>query len=113
MAMMILTISLLGMAGAAALAARQVLAADLKTERATARQNTLERLNALPFDSVADGSDTLGSFYLAWTVTSGGSQSKRLTLVTQGPGLAVTQGGAPPRILPVVHDTLEYRILRR
>ncbi len=54
-AMIVLSISVLGMAGGSVVATRQHVIAEVKTERTTVRQNTLERLRALPFDSVADG----------------------------------------------------------
>ncbi len=111
-AMVLLTVSLLGMAGGAAVATRQLVTADLKTERATVRQNTLERLRALPFDSVVDGSDELGAFNVSWTVTAGGLRSKLVTLTTLGPGIQAGTAAMAPQVQPDVSDRFDYRILR-
>lgn len=111
-AMMVLTISVLGMAGGAVVATRQLSIAELKTERTIVRQNTLERLRALPFDSVADGSDELGAFSLEWIVTEGGSGSKLITLTTSGPGIQTGTAAMAPQVRPDVSDIFHYRIIR-
>ncbi len=111
-AMMVLTISVLGMAGGAVVSTRQLLTAELKSERATVRQSTLERLRALPFDSVADGSDELGAFSLEWIVTEGGSGSKLITLTTRGPGIQTGTDAMAPQVKPNVSDSFHYRIIQ-
>ena len=59
-AITILAFGLLGMAGTTALVVRQVTLADVATERSAALQTTIESLRALPFDSLAAGSDSVG-----------------------------------------------------
>ncbi len=110
-AIMILAIGLLGMAGTTALVVRQVTAADLATERSAALQTTIERLQALPFSQLANGSDSVGIFGVTWRVTAPTGQWAALEIVTTGPGVA-RSGGSFPMLMPNVPDTFIHRILR-
>jgi len=110
-AIIILTFGLLGMAGTTALVVRQITLADVSTERAVALQTTLERLQALPFDSVASSSDSVGIFGVRWTVVTPTDQWKEVTVVTTGPGSGRGSGGFP-MISSSVPDTFTYRIIR-
>ncbi|MGW8267745.1 MAG: type IV pilus modification PilV family protein, partial [Longimicrobiales bacterium] len=69
-AIIILAFGLLGMGGTTALVVRQISLAEVSTERSVALQTTLERLQALPFDSVANGADSVGIFEVRWEVTA-------------------------------------------
>lgn len=111
-AMMVLTGTLLGMAGVATLANRQMVAAELMMDRDAVLQMTIEYLRALPYDSVRDGSDVLGGYQMAWTVTPEGPRSKGLIVVTTGPGLEVRPPSETSGIFPDVTDTVSHRILR-
>jgi Tfp pilus assembly protein PilV len=110
-AIMILAVGLMGMAGTTALVVRQVTMADLATERSAALQTTIERLQALPFDQLTDGSDSVGIFDATWTVTNPTGQWASVEIVTTGPGLASREGGFP-MLLNSVPDTFIHRILR-
>ena len=109
-AIIILAVGLLGMAGTTALVVRQITLADVATERSAAVQSSLERLRALPFDSVVNGSQTVGIYQISWTVTTFQKQWKVVRLITTGPGMA-TAGGFPA-LSPSVPDTITYRIIR-
>jgi prepilin-type N-terminal cleavage/methylation domain-containing protein len=108
-AVIILAVGLLGMAGTTTLVVKQTTLADVSTERTAALQTTVERLRALPFDSVVTGSDSVGPYILAWTTTNGG-QWKSVRIVTTGPGLKSGEGF--PMISNSVADTFTYRIIR-
>jgi len=108
-AMIILTVGVLGLAGTTAYFVRQTTLSDLMTERSTAFQTILDRLQSLPYDSVTSGSDSVGIYAVAWSSVNNGSQNKTVTLVTTGPGTR----GAPPRSDPQVVDTFSFRLLRR
>ncbi len=110
-AIVILAFGLLGMAGTTAIVVRQVTLADMATERAAALQATVERLRALPFDSVQSGSRTEGRFSVQWTVLAPRNHYKIIQVVTTGPGLARGTGGFPV-LAGNVKDTLTYRIIR-
>ena len=110
-AIMILAFGLMGMAGTTALVVRQVTMADLATERSAALQTTIERLRALPYNQLTDGSDSVGIYEVAWTVTSPTSGWASVEIVTTGPGVG-TPDGEFPMLLNTVPDTFTYRILR-
>ena len=54
-AMLILTVGVLGLAGTTAYIVRQVTLGDLMTERSAAFQTIIDRLQSLPYDSVTSG----------------------------------------------------------
>ncbi len=110
-AIIILAFGLLGMAGTTALVVRQVTLADVATERTAALQSTLERLRALPFDSVNTGSDSVGIFDVDWVVMGSTRQWKALRIITMGPGMAPGADGFP-MLTRSVPDTFTYRIIR-
>ena len=109
-AILLLAIGVLGMAGTTTHIVRQITLADLMTERSVAFQTTIDRLQSLPYDSVLAGSDSVGIFALRWTVVPDGAQSKMVRIYTQGPGLS---SGTPPTNDPVKVDSFDFRILRR
>lgn len=108
-AMIILTIGVLGLAGTTAFFVRQVTQSDLMTERSAAFQTIVDRLQSLPYDSVSAGADSVGIYAVTWSSVDNGSQNKTVTLITIGPGTR----GAPPTNDPQVTDTFTFRILRR
>ncbi len=108
-AMLILVVGVLGLAGTTAYIVRQVTLADLMTERSVAFQTVVDRIQAMPFNSVGSGTDQMGVFTLAWTSAFDGPQNKIVTIVTTGPGVA----GLIPTNNPQVVDTFVFRILRR
>ena len=110
-AIIILAVGLLGMAGTTALVVRQISLAEVSTERSVALQTTLERLRALPFDSVVSGTDSVGIFSVQWLVTVPSNQWRVVEVVTTGPGMARGSGGFP-MLSRSVPDTFTYRIIR-
>ncbi len=110
-AMLILTIGVLGLAGTTGYIVRQIALSDLMTERTVAFQTVVDRLQSLPYDSVTSGTDSLGIYAVTWSSTDNGSQNKTVTIVTQGPGMS-TASGAPFND-PAVIDTFTFRVLRR
>ncbi len=110
-AIIILAFGLLGMAGTTALVVRQISLADISTDRSMALQTTLERLRAIPFDSVLTGSDSVGIFDVQWTVTTPTNQWKIVEVITTGPGMGTGSGGFP-MLVTSVPDTFTYRIIR-
>jgi len=108
-AIVILAVGLLGMAGTTSVVLRQVTMANLATARTVALQSTLERLRGISFDSVAAGSDSVGLFQVTWTVTDE-FQWKDVEIVTTGPGQGQASGYG--MISPTVPDTFTHRIIR-
>jgi prepilin-type N-terminal cleavage/methylation domain-containing protein len=108
-AIVILAVGLLGMAGTTTVVLRQVTMANLATARTVALQSTLERLRGIPFDNVAAGTDSVGLFQVTWTVTDL-FQWKDVEIVTTGPGQGQASGYG--MVSPNVADTFTHRIIR-
>lgn len=109
-AIMVLSIGVLGLAGTAGLLVRQVTLAELTTQRTAAFQSVVERLRSLEWESVGNGSTTIGSYAVQWWIQEDHAQSRVMKIVTVGPGLS-TEGGLMT-LRPSVADTFTYRILR-
>lgn len=109
-AMIILTVGVLGLAGTTMYVVRATTYGDITTERSAALQSVVERLRSLDYDSVNASSDSIGGFTVSWTVQTA-TRSKLVRIITTGPGLK-TSGSGPPLIRPSVADTFEYRIMR-
>jgi prepilin-type N-terminal cleavage/methylation domain-containing protein len=110
LAMVVLSIGLLGTAGTTLLLIKQTTMSDVATERAVALQGTIEGLRSIPFDSVTSGSDSIGAFEISWTVENSSRRWKSVNIVTKGPGIQAGDGF--PTIGASVPDTFNYRIVR-
>jgi len=106
-AVVILAFGVLGLAGATAYQVRQVTLADLMTERSIAFQQTIDRVQSLPFDQVTSGWDSVGVFYVRWNATLETAQSKIVRIYTLGPGLSGNVQNSQ------VIDSFDFRVLRR
>lgn len=109
-AVVILAVGVLGLGGTTGHIVRQITLSDLMTERSTAFQTVIDRLQSLPYDSVTTGADTVGVFAISWSSVPDGPQNKIVTIVTVGPGLG---GTTYPMNDPQAADTFDIRILRR
>lgn len=109
-AMVILAVGVLGLAGTTGYIVRQVTLGDLMTERAVAFQTVIDRVQAMPYADVTTGSDVVGVFNVTWEAVNAGSQNKIVTVVTRGPGLG---GTSFPTNDPQAVDSFTFRILRR
>lgn len=109
-AIVILAIGLLGLAGTTTYIVRQITLSDLMTERTAAFQTVVDRLQSAPYGSMASGSDSVGIYQVDWTSVDNTSQDMTVTIVTTGPGLS---SGSPPTIAAQVVDTFEFRLLRQ
>ncbi len=111
-ALMILTIGTLAMAGTTIYAVRSVTLAGLATERTAARQSAMESLRALPFDSIAAGTGSQGIFSMDWSVSDYG-EWKSISLITAGLGRVVQVDSVPAGgMIGNVTDTLTFTVLR-
>lgn len=107
-ALIILTVGVLGLAATTVWVVRQSTLAELTTERSAAVQTVVERLRASDYATLASGSDSVGRFDVKWSVVDG-NRSKLVTLVTVGPGLS--SGTGMPSLGGNVADTFDYRIM--
>ena len=110
-AVILLAIGALGLAGTTAFLVRQTTAAGLMTERTAALGASVERIQALPYDSIDQGSDSVGAFTVEWVVLSEANEAKSIQLITLGPGLTSSAGRAPT-VQPSVPDTFLYSVVR-
>jgi prepilin-type N-terminal cleavage/methylation domain-containing protein len=110
-ALVILTVGVLGLAGTTALVVRQVTASRIATERTVALQSAIEQVRAVDYD-VLDGasSDTVGRFTVSWKVSDAG-RSKLVQFVMTGPGMRSVPGTLG-MIGSSVTDTFTYRMIR-
>lgn len=107
-ALVILTIGMLGLAGVTAYTIQKVSVAELDTERGAALQTVVEQLRAVPLTSVTNGADTVGLFEVSWSVVDNGDH-RIVEIVTLGPGMAPGTGdGGMPKISSAVADTFSY-----
>lgn len=109
-ALVILTIGVLGLAATTMYVVRQTTLAEITTERSAAVQSVIEELRATEYDQVASGSESVGRFDVSWTVTTG-NRTKLVEIITTGPGL--TSASGVPAIGAAVTDTFDYRIMER
>jgi len=110
-AMMVLAVGVLGLAGTTAHIVRQVTLADIMTERAAALQTAVERVQATDWDAVGTGSDSVGIYGVEWSSTLVGAQLKEVTIITYGPGLE-TSADNQPIFAQQVADTFSFRVVR-
>lgn len=109
-AITILSIGLLGMGTTMLYGVRSVTIADLASERAAARQAGIERLRAMPYDSLAVGQDSVGIFAVAWGPLVTTSSSTRMRVITVGLGSSAGPNGLS--LSTQVADTFEFLVLR-
>ena len=110
-AVLIMSVGLLGMAATTTTLVHQANISELRTRRALAMQQGVERVRAFLYDSLSSGSDSSGVFEVSWSTTAEADLVKTVQIVTEGPGL-VSRSGAPPVIRQNVPDTLNYRVVR-
>ncbi len=109
-AITILSIGLLGMGTTMLYGVRLVTKADLATERAAARQAGIERLRAMPYDSLAIGQDSVGIFAVKWGPLVTTSASILMRVITVGPGSIAGPDGMT--LSGQVADTFDFLVLR-
>ena len=111
-AVMILSIGVLGLAATTAVFVRQVTLGDVNTERTAALQSAVEGIRASDFDSVGSGGQTVGLYAVTWSVTDSTGRSKAVQVITDGPGLSRDSAAAVPMIGRNVLDTFNLLVLR-
>ena len=87
-AVVILSVGVLSMAGTSIWAVRQVTLSWLTTERSVARQSAIETILAGSYANAIGGAGTFGSFDVNWTLTDDAGKFRTLQIVTVGLGKA-------------------------
>ena len=111
-AMVILSVGVLGLAATTAAFALQVTLGDVKTERTAALQAVVEGLRAADYESVGSGSETSGRYGVTWAVTDSTGRSKLVRVITDGPGLSQNSSTGVMMIGRNVQDTFSVLVLR-
>lgn len=112
-AMLVLTVGVLGLAAGTGWMIRTVHYGELETARSTALRSAIEVVRSGSFDDLADGSETFGDHTVTWTVVGGTAQARNVEFVVVGPGREPASGGGMPAISAAAADTFTYPVLRR
>lgn len=112
-ALLVLTVGLLGMAAGTGWVVRTVHYGELESDRSTAFRSAIEVVQSTPFDEIEDGSGSFGDYTVSWTVMPGSAQSRPVEFVVVGPGRDPDASGTGPGISDAVADTFDYHVLRR
>jgi len=112
-ALVVLTVGLLGLAAGTGWMIRTVQFGQIETARSTALQSAVESVRAVPFASMASGSETYGEHAVEWTLGGGDQRSRVVQFVVSGPGRERLTGAGMPTVVPNAVDTFTYRIVRR
>ena len=108
-AIVILSVGVLSMAGTSTWVVRQVTLSRITTERALARQSAIEGVLADPFADIAGGSTTFGIFDVTWAVTADVGSYKTIQVVTTGLGRVPGSAGMTT-LSTEVADTLLFTV---
>lgn len=90
-AVMILTVGIVGLATTAALVTRMVGQGQRYTEAASMASERFEILRAQPCASLANGSQTSGGYTVAWTVTTVGGSGRQFDVTVTSPTTSGTR----------------------
>ena len=107
-AMMVLRAGMLAMAGSTGYIAAEIRNATWNTQRAFARNQVVEQLRSIPFDSVMTSSTAtpIGRYNMTWVSTSVNNNLKTVQVIASG---SAYRKGASRTI---VVDTLVVNIVR-
>jgi prepilin-type N-terminal cleavage/methylation domain-containing protein len=111
-AVVILTVGILGFASTTGFMFRQSTMAELRVKRMAAVVNVVEGVKAQPFASVTSGSRKVGEFSMSWTSTTVGVETKIVQIISNGPGVKSTTARPMPGAAAHVIDTFTYQILK-
>ena len=85
-AMLVLTVGLLALAGSAALVTRMVTQGHLDTEASTVAAQRFEILRSQPCDSISGDTATMGPHATTWTVTTiANGRARQVTVQVASP----------------------------
>ncbi len=110
-ALVVVSVGLLAMASVMGTLVLQTRAADIRTERSFAVQQTAERLRAQSFSAITDRAEadavTVGSYDVWWRVASSTSNKRQMQVFTKGPGYVPGAG-----FIAAKRDTFQITLAR-
>ncbi len=110
-AMLVLTVGLLGLAAGTGWVIRSVEVARIETARSTALQSGIEQVRGTPFDDLAPGSAVVGNYEVTWIEVESTNRSLLFEFAVVGPGVGPGGGTFAP-ILTDVSTSFQYRVIR-
>lgn len=114
-ALVILSVGLLAVAGGTALIIQWTTVSELQTQRTAALQSGVEEIRAIPFEEVGEGSKEVNAFRVNWEAEPLGptdARTKEITIAVTGPGRNPDVSGLGA-MSGEVADTTVYRLIRR
>ncbi len=109
-ALVILTVGILGLAGTTAYVVRQVDISRINSERAAAVQSAVEYVGSISYDAVVPDSMRVDRYLAKWEVIPSRYKTT-VRVVTVGPGAAVGEQGNTV-IRSDVADTFDYQLIQ-
>jgi prepilin-type N-terminal cleavage/methylation domain-containing protein len=111
-AMLVLTVGLLGLAAGTGWVIGSVERARIETARSAALQTAIEQIRATPFDALVDGEAEDGPYRLTWRELEADTRTRVMEVVVTGPGVVRISAGQP-MVSATAADTVRYRVVRR
>lgn len=113
-AMLLLTVGLLGLAAGTGWVLRSTDGARVDTARAAAIQSAVEQVRSLDDDTLAEGGTLAlpGGYQATWEALGTTVNSTQVRIVLTGERREAQEGGALPRFSANAADTLLYRVIR-
>lgn len=109
-AMMVLSVGLLGLAAGTGWMIRTAHFGELETKRSAALQSAVEEVRAS--GGPENGSGTFGDYTVEWVVGSTDALTAEVEFVVVGPGRVPAAEGGMPTASDSVADTFNLRIMR-
>ena len=93
-ATVVLAVGMLAMAASTGYISSEIRNASWNTQRVMAREEVIERLRALPFDTVATNATAVavGRYNMTWTVSSITPNLKGVVVIASGPAYRIGRG---------------------
>lgn len=110
-AVMILSVGLLALAGGMGVVVGSVTQSGVKTDRSAALQSGLETVKSMDFDDVDSGADSVGIYEVRWETVLETQNWKDVNVTVEGPAASGAGAGAP-FVTRSVTDTFSYTLVR-
>lgn len=109
-ALMVLSVGLLGLAAGTGWMIRTAHFGELETKRSAALQSAVEEVRAS--GDPQSGAGTFGDYTVEWVVSSSDVLTAGVRFIVVGPGRVPAAGGEMPTISNSAADTFNLRIMR-
>ena len=111
-ALLVLTVGLLGLAAGTGFVIRSTEVARVDTNRAAAIQSGIEALRAVPFADVGTDTREIGAFTISWSQLDSATDWRLMQIIVDGPGRTPGGGTGLQGLSTTAVDTVTYRLIR-